>query len=504
MRRLRPARSNLAKPGRTEMKARSQGTQTALVLLLLLLLVVALPADAQVSSTNVLDKVVVSFSDATANWGKIFQAHAMRLFFGLAAISMVWTYGLLALKQADISEFMAETIKFIVFLGFFLWLLENGPGFADKIIRSMRQMGSEAIGRTDVLSPSKVVDIGFKIFFLAVDQISMFSPVVSSAALIMSGIILAALAYLSFGMIKLLCAAWVLAYAGVFFLGFGGSRWTSDIAVYYYKTVLGVAAELMTMTLLVGVGQSLIEGFAKANGDTINLKSLAAMLISCLLLYVLCNSLPARVASIATGGAVGGSGGGGIGAAALLAGATMGGLAAKNIAQGLAGGADAVGAALQSAKAAAAAGNGPGGIGGIAMGTAGRLASAMGSVAASSAGKFAFGTPDDRKKTLGGRMADQIRKKDAPPDDPAQSSKPGAFGSQAGGSKTSQPTAGGQVATPGGSSGTSPSPASGGNSFGAGSASSSGGPAAAGPAGSPKAASPEVEAFARPKPTTNS
>ncbi|MGS0066676.1 type IV secretion system protein, partial [Escherichia coli] len=36
--------------------------------------------------------------------------------------------------------------------------------------------------------------------------------------------------------------AWILLYAGVFFLGFGGSRWTSDMAINYYKTVLGLAA----------------------------------------------------------------------------------------------------------------------------------------------------------------------------------------------------------------------------------------------------------------------
>jgi type IV secretion system protein VirB6/type IV secretion system protein TrbL len=39
-------------------------------------------------------------------------------------------------------------------------------------------------------------------------------------------------------MLLLLASGWVLAYGGVFFLGFGGSRWTSDLAINYYKTVL--------------------------------------------------------------------------------------------------------------------------------------------------------------------------------------------------------------------------------------------------------------------------
>ena len=32
---------------------------------------------------------------------------------------------------------------------------------------------------------------------------------------------------------------WILAYAGIFFLGFGGSRSTSEMAINYYKTVRG-------------------------------------------------------------------------------------------------------------------------------------------------------------------------------------------------------------------------------------------------------------------------
>jgi len=54
-------------------------------------------------------------------------------------------------------------------------------------------------------------------------------------------------------MLLLLISGWILAYAGVFFLGFGGSRWTSDMAISYFKTVLSVAAQLLTMVLLVGV-----------------------------------------------------------------------------------------------------------------------------------------------------------------------------------------------------------------------------------------------------------
>ncbi|MCH5536564.1 MULTISPECIES: type IV secretion system protein [Pseudomonas] len=62
------------------------------------------------------------------------------------------------------------------------------------------------------------------------------------------------LALIALNMLLLLISAWLLAYAGIFLLGFGGSQWTSDIAINYYKTVLGVGIQLFTMTFLIGVG----------------------------------------------------------------------------------------------------------------------------------------------------------------------------------------------------------------------------------------------------------
>ena len=79
--------------------------------------------------------------------------------------------------------------------------------------------------------------------------------------IIMAAIILIILALVSINMVLLLVSGWILAYAGIFFLGFGGSRWTSDIAINYYKTVLGVAVSLFAMVLLVGIGKTFLDDY---------------------------------------------------------------------------------------------------------------------------------------------------------------------------------------------------------------------------------------------------
>lgn len=218
-------------------------------------------ACAEVTNKGIMDSVLEKYKTEASSWASSMQAYGERLFIILATISMVWTFGQLLFRRSSIAEFFGEFIRFLVFTGLFLWFLRNAPQIADAIILSMREIGAQASGQTE-LTPSTIVDIGFKIYdnvcVEAGKNISIDNLGSILMAFILSGIILVILALVSINMLLQLCAAWVLAYAGIFFLGFGGSRWTSDMAVNYFKTVLGVGASLMTMTLLIGVGTSVI------------------------------------------------------------------------------------------------------------------------------------------------------------------------------------------------------------------------------------------------------
>ena len=84
----------------------------------------------------------------------------------------------------------------------------------------------------------------------AISNLSGWSPVDSMVGVVLSGCIMLALATIAVNMLLLLISGWILMYAGIFFLGFGGSRWTSDMAINYFKTVLGLAVQLLVMILL--------------------------------------------------------------------------------------------------------------------------------------------------------------------------------------------------------------------------------------------------------------
>src|SRR5690349_704688 len=152
-------------------------------LLFLVFALFSIQAHAEIANISVLDNILDRYHTAASAWQTVITDRASWLFWLLVTISMVWTFGRMALRRADIGEFFAEFIRFTVFTGFFWWLLVNGPAFATSIISSLKQIGSEASGLRGMGSPSSIVDIGFEIFYKVLDQSIVWEPVDSMAGI---------------------------------------------------------------------------------------------------------------------------------------------------------------------------------------------------------------------------------------------------------------------------------------------------------------------------------
>jgi P-type conjugative transfer protein TrbL len=322
------------------------------IILLVVCLIIQTPeAFAAINGQGILDDVQNKFQTAAADWAATLTAKASWLFWVLALISMVWTHGMLLFRRADIAEFYGEFIRFIVFTGFFWWLLTNGPQMAHDIIGSMQTLGNTASGISGT-TPSGIVDVGFKIFNTVVQQSSIASPIISTAGIIMATIVIAILALIAANMLILLVSGWILAYAGVFYLGFGGSQWTSDIAITYFKTVLNLGVQLMTMVLLVGIGQQFINAYYAQMDVNMNLNDMASMLVAAIVLLVLVNKIPPMIGHIAQGGGIHALGGG-FGAGSAIAAAGVAGAAAAMAVNTAVAGAANIGGGAQAVIAAA-------------------------------------------------------------------------------------------------------------------------------------------------------
>ena len=308
-------------------------TRWLMLAVLLLLPAIALAADPP-RSAGVLDDSLNKFHQAASQWESVIRTAAEFIFWTLGIISLVFTYGFLLMRKADVQEFFAETIRFMLFFGFFMWLLQNGPEFAGSIVESLTKLAKQASGGTSATSPSQVIDVAIKITQATWDGGSIWDPFVWLGAAIVAVVCLILLAAVGINLFILYAASYIVLYAGFFVLGFGGSRWTSDIAINYYKTAIGMALKLMTMILIIGIFNSTITTYyAEISGDKglLEFVQIFTFLVFCLACFMISHSVPDMVAGLVSGGAagVGNMSGGAMvnsvtSAAASLAGAAAG------------------------------------------------------------------------------------------------------------------------------------------------------------------------------------
>ncbi len=317
------------------------------VLLGLVVPAVAVPARAA-AAEKILDATIDRYMEEAARWEPRIKQAAKTMFWILATISMVFTFAFMFAKgNTGLGDFFGEFLRFIVTTGFFYWLLDNGSAIAKAIITSFAQLGLEASStyQSD-LSPSNLISFALDLIVRSCGTFGEQDIATSVIALLLSIAIAVLFGIIAAMMVLLLCSAWVLVYAGVIYLGFGGGRWTSDIAINYFKTVLGLAVQTFTFCLLVGIGQGQIERLITDSqtaksvvvkgyvyDSTITTTSMTItegciILIFTVVLFMLVKTLPQMVAGVVSGAStggiqLGGSGAAMAGAAAVASGGAM-------------------------------------------------------------------------------------------------------------------------------------------------------------------------------------
>ena len=272
------------------------------VLLTLAVLLVSAGSAPAADMSGVFDTLLGKYQSAGQAWVGALKGGATTLFWILATISLSWTCISMALKRAELGEFAAELCRFIMFTGLFFWLLTNGPDFAGRIIHSLWQLGGEASGSGNSIYPAQLINLGMQVFQNSIKHINFLAVESIVIPTIIALIILIVCALIAVNMILLLCAAWVVLYAGIVFLGFGGCRWTSDMAINYYRTVLGIGVSLMTMQLIIGLGIKFLQDLVASTGTNLDAPSLAIIMVACIILLVIAHRLPQMVAGMVVGG----------------------------------------------------------------------------------------------------------------------------------------------------------------------------------------------------------
>ena len=307
------------------------------------------PAHAQAGGTGIINSISQQYSSSAQQWVKSIQGHAISLFWILATISAVWSFVQLALRQADLADLFGTAVRFLLTTLFFYWILQNGPKLAMDILNSTVQLANGATGNS--VNSAAFANLGVQILVSVSGKISIWNPVVGTAAVIVAVLILVALALITVNLILVNCETYIMMAAGLVLLAFGATEWTRDMSVSYYRHLLAVGLKQLVTLLLAGIALNIMQSINAAAGATgwgTNLEQLGLALASALILVMLIGKAPGAVAAMVGPG--GASGGHGLGSlfAAMSAGATLGSMATGVGGVAMAGG-RAIGGALRGA-----------------------------------------------------------------------------------------------------------------------------------------------------------
>lgn len=250
--------------------------------------------------------VANQFASAIKGFGSQVQAYADRLFWSLAGISLVWTGVTMALRKADLMDFTAELVRFIISTGFFYWLLEHSTEIAASIITGLQQAGATVGGGNGASQASTILQLAMKFADVATNNITIMQPNMAILWALMALMVLLIGCYVVVTVTIALCQALLLIYAGIFVLGFGGSRWTSEIAIGYYKAVTAAGLKLFTLNLLMNTAVRLVSSYLGVNALDVNTAFICLALL--VIVAMLIDKVPAQIAGLVSGNHIGAPG----------------------------------------------------------------------------------------------------------------------------------------------------------------------------------------------------
>jgi type IV secretion system protein TrbL len=216
--------------------------------------------------------IATQFGQHVGAWTDVALGYAQHLFLALVAIEIAWSAITYVLQKDSLSDFLAALILKLLAVGFFYMLIQPqlGPVWISEVITSFSQAGS-AIGGQPPLGPSDpstVYSCGTDLANAMLQSISKNNtelgiwnilPATEGilAALFSAFGVIIAFAIVAGQLLMTLIESYICVGAGIFMLGFTGSRWTLVIGQGYIGYVFSVGIKLFMLELIVGLGYTL-------------------------------------------------------------------------------------------------------------------------------------------------------------------------------------------------------------------------------------------------------
>jgi len=203
---------------------------------------------------------------AASGWQTTIMQAARSLFWILAGIEVGIAAVWLAIQGASLDNWFGELVRRILFIGFFVFVLEQGPAFAQAVVDSLFQIGAGS----GSASPADVFNAGMRVaaqmsedvrFGLFEDNALAIAAVFAMIVVVICFALVAAI------FVAVMVEMYVGLLAGMIMLGLGGSSFTKDFAVRYLVYAFSVGLKLMALVMIARIGSEVLIEMADASSS---------------------------------------------------------------------------------------------------------------------------------------------------------------------------------------------------------------------------------------------
>jgi len=241
-------------------------------------------------------------ASASQGWESTVMQAARSLFWILAGIELAIAAVWLALSSASLDTWFAELVRRILFVGLFVFILEQGPGFARAVVDSLFQIGAGG----GSASPANVFNAGLQVasemsqkarFGLFEDNALAIAAVFAMVIVVISFSLVAAI------FVAVMAEMYVGLLAGMIMLGLGGSSFTKDFAVRYLVYAFSVGMKLMALVMIARIGSEVLINLANNSSSSGNDEFLSTLAIGgiSVVVFVIAMYVPTIVQGVVQG-----------------------------------------------------------------------------------------------------------------------------------------------------------------------------------------------------------
>lgn len=214
------------------------------------------------------EAMVNNFINGTKAWAPRIITLAIWLFWSLAIIEFILTFGMLALNGKGIEEFAVELVKRVLILSFGLYLL-SGHAILYDVLGFFRDTASitRTGGAGNEYSISDLLLVPLNVILnmvKAIDSLSFVSDAPQILMILVAAVlVLWALTIACLQLALVICELYIVLAIGLLSLGFFSLQLTREYPMRFFGGLIGTGFKLLALELIIALGLTMANSWTQ-------------------------------------------------------------------------------------------------------------------------------------------------------------------------------------------------------------------------------------------------